>query len=139
MVIADTLKDAQAVEDRIDAVFAAGSTRDRAQAVRRLFAEQLDFELESGTVSLAGAAGNVELPNDAHRVASLDGVEILYVDFGEAQTDTNRIRKAEADATANASRMTSATTCCSFSLTATPTNSNSCIRNSTPRASLYAA
>ena len=98
--IADTLKDAEAVEERIAAVFDAESTRDRAQAVRSLFTERLDFDTEWGTVSLAGARGNVELPADAHRVASLEGVEILYVDLGEADIDTNRIRKAEADAAA---------------------------------------
>ena len=99
MSIADTLKDAEAVEERIAAVFDARSTRDRVQAVRRLFTEQLDFDTEWGTVNLAGARG-VELPADAHRVASLEGVEIVYVDLGEAETGTDRIRKAEADAAA---------------------------------------
>ncbi len=44
---------------------------------------------------LAEARG-VELPPDAHRIASLEGVEILYVDLAGAQS-THRIRKAEAD------------------------------------------
>ena len=100
MVIADTLRDAQAVEDRINAVFTASSTRDRALVVRSLFAEQLDFDMEWGTVSLAGIHG-MQLPADAHRIASVeDEVEILYVDLGETQADTNRIRKAEVDAVA---------------------------------------
>ncbi len=98
--IADTLKDAAAVEERIAAVFGAQSTRDRAQAVRSLFTEQLDFDTEWGTVSLDGARG-VELPADAHRAASVeDEVEILYIDFSEVDTDTNRIRKAEVDTAA---------------------------------------
>ena len=101
MVIADTLKDAEAVEERIAAVFDAGSTYDRAQAVRMLFVEQLDLSPEWERVSLAGARG-VHLPIDAHRVASVEdvGVEIVYVDLSEAGIDTNRIRKAEADAAA---------------------------------------
>ena len=99
MVIADTLKDTQAVEERIAAVFDAGSTEERAQAARLLFVEQLDLSPEWERVSLGGARG-VELPSDAHRIASLEGVEILYVDLGEAETGTDRIRKAEADAAA---------------------------------------
>lgn len=101
MVIADTLKDAEAVEGRIAAVFDAGSTRDRTQAVRSLFVEQLDLSPEWNKVSLAAVRG-VELPGDAHHIASSEevGIEILYVDLSEAEAGTNRIRKAEVDAAA---------------------------------------
>ncbi len=101
MVIADILKDVQAVEERIAGVFDAGSTDARAQAVRLLFVEQLDLSPKWERVSLAGARG-VGLPSNAHRVASVEdvGVEIVYVDLSEADINTNRIRKAEADAAA---------------------------------------
>lgn len=99
MTIADTLADAQAVENRINSIFQAASLQDRAQAVRRLFVEQLDLSPEWEKVSLAGVPGNVELPPDAYRIASLGGVEILYLDLSEARTSTDRVRKAEVDAT----------------------------------------
>ncbi len=54
MVISDTLKDAEAVEERIAAVFDAQSPGDRAIARASPLVEQLDFALESGTVSVIG-------------------------------------------------------------------------------------
>ena len=57
--------DAVEVEERIRPVFAASSDQ-RVAEVRGLFVEVLDFNAASGQVSLAGATGNVHLPDAAH-------------------------------------------------------------------------
>ena len=40
------------------------------------------------------------LPEAAHRIAGLEGVQVVYVDLSEAHPNTNRVRKAEAAAAA---------------------------------------
>ena len=88
--------DALDVERGVERVFAAGSAGERLRAIRRLFVEVADFEPASGEVSLAGRRANAELPNAAHRAASLEGFHVIYVDLNEADTSTNRVRKEEA-------------------------------------------
>ena len=89
--------DAVEVEGQIAAIFAA-SSEGRTNAIRRLFVESLDFDPLSGQVSLADAPANAMLPDDAERVAVLDGVHVLYVGLDTDTTD--RVRKAEVDAAA---------------------------------------
>ena len=95
------LQDATDVDQRIGRVFAAHTTRNRTQALRRLFVNTLDFNQASGEISLTGQSSNVELPGSAHRVASLEGVHVIYIDLDETQIPTNRVRKDEASAAAN--------------------------------------
>ena len=85
--------DAAEVEDRTGRVFAASPSA-RAGEIRALFVEVLDFDPASGEVSLDAAPSNVALPGSAHRVARLDGVQVLYVALGTPETD--RVRKGEA-------------------------------------------
>ena len=68
--------DAVETEERIGRV-SAGSQEQCAAEVRGLFVELLDFSAASGQVSLAGATGNVLLPDAAKRVAAMDGVHVL--------------------------------------------------------------
>ena len=89
--------DAREVEDCFKSLFVAAS-RDRAREIRKLFVEVLDFEASDGTVSLAGAPGNVHLPASAERIAQLDGVRVLYIDLNTV--DNDRVRKAEVEAAA---------------------------------------
>ena len=89
--------DAVEVEGQIAAIFAA-SLEGRANAIRRLFMESLDFGNDSGQVSLVSASANAMLPDAAERVAVLDGVHVLYVGLDTDVTD--RVRKAEVDAAA---------------------------------------
>ena len=90
-------EDAVEVEERISRVFAA-SLGQRVVEARRLFVEALDFNSASGQVSLAGATGNVHLPEAADRIAGLDGVHVLHIALPPSNTD--RVRKAEVDAAA---------------------------------------
>ena len=89
--------DAVEVEERISWVFAASPEQSVAE-VRGLFVEVLDFNAASGQVGLAGATGNVHLPDAAERVAEMDGVHVLFVALPVSNTD--RVRKAEVDAAA---------------------------------------
>ena len=91
--------DAVEVEDRTRRIFAA-APRERAAAIRSLFVEVLDFDAAAGRVDLAGARGNVELPDSGERIAQLDGVHVVYVALETPGTD--RVRKAEAAAAAKA-------------------------------------
>ena len=90
-------EDAVEVEGRIKDIFAA-SPEQRAAAIRRLFVEVLDFTTASGSVSLNGAPATVTLPGSAERVATLDGVHVLYIALQPSNTD--RVRKVEVDAAA---------------------------------------
>ena len=92
-------QDASDVEERVARVFGAGSPQERLREIRALFAEKLDFTPASGEVGLAGARASVSLPGSAARVATLEGVNVVYVHL-----DTRRVRKAEA---AEAVRLTS--------------------------------
>ena len=89
--------DAVEVESQMASVFAA-TPDGRANAIRSLFVETLDFNSASGQVSLADASANAVLPDTAERIAVLDGVQVLYVGLDTDVTD--RVRKAEVDAAA---------------------------------------
>ena len=97
--------DATQVANRFQRFFEAESEQ-RPGILRELFAEILDFDRESGRLSLVQAQGRVgvELPDVAERIAALDGVDVLYVDLSSADTATDRVRKAEVLATANVVR-----------------------------------
>ena len=92
------LGDATNVERQIDRVFEARSLPHRAVAIRRLFVDILDFDTDSGYVSLVNAPNNVSLPDSAERIAWRDGVHILYVALDTEGTD--RVRKGEVSAAA---------------------------------------
>ncbi len=86
-----SIEDARTVEEHIDRIFSADGPRARAEVIRRLFVEVLDFHGAAGQVSLAGAAKGAELPAFAERIASLDGVHVLWVNLA-----TRRVNKREA-------------------------------------------
>ncbi len=89
--------DAVEVEGRIARIFESPA-RERGAAVRALFVEVLDFDPASGQVDLGAAPVNVTLPASAERIASLDGVQVVYVALETSETD--RVRKGEASAAA---------------------------------------
>ena len=84
-------QDASDVEQHIDRIFRADSPEERVRQIRRLFVEKLDFEQSSGVVSLIDAPASVDLPAEAHRIATLEEARVVYVHL-----DTRRVRKAEA-------------------------------------------
>ena len=86
-------QDARAV-DRLYEHFFKAQPDARAQALRTLFAEVLDFPAAFGHVSLRGASSGANLPDSAERIAELDGVDVCYVALEIDGTD--RVRKAEA-------------------------------------------
>ena len=88
--------DATQVADRFQRFFRADSEQ-RPGILRALFTEILDFDRESSQLSLVQAQGRagIELPDVAERIATLDGVEVLYVDLSSVDTATERVRKAE--------------------------------------------
>ena len=90
-----SIQDARTVEEHIDRIFSADGSRARAEAIRRLFVEVLDFHGAAGQVSLADAKNGAELPALAERIASLDGVHVLWVALA-----TKRVNKREAAAAA---------------------------------------
>ena len=89
-------EDAVEVEERIARIFAA-SSEDRAAAVRGLFVEVLDFNAATGQLDLR-AAGRADLPDDADRIAEMDGVHVLLIAL--PPSDSDRVSKATVDATA---------------------------------------
>ena len=89
--------DAAEVEGQIAAIFAASSAG-RADAIRRMFVETLDFNFASGQVNLVGVAANAVLPDAAERVAVLGGFHVLYIPLNVEGID--RVRKVEVDAAA---------------------------------------
>ncbi len=91
------VQDAREVHEHIDRIFVAPADQ-RAQAIRRLFVETLDFEPESAQVSLNSASAGIALPQFAQHIASLDGVHVCYIALDIRETD--RVRKAEAVAAA---------------------------------------
>jgi len=86
-------QDAKDVEEQIKRIFAAAPSA-RADELRRLFVEKLDFLSASGPVSLAGAPKNVVLPTSAERLATLEGVNAVFVPL--SIEGTQRVRRAEA-------------------------------------------
>ena len=89
--------DAKEVHGSFDRIFDT-ALANRANVVRRLFVEVLDFERHTGTVSLRGAPKNVKLPDSAEFVARLDGFYVLYMHLSGVETD--RVRRAEVQAAA---------------------------------------
>lgn len=85
------------VESRIARIFDS-PPGEQGVAVRGLFVEVLDFDPASGQVDLGAAPVNVALPTSAERIASLDGVQVVYVALDTSETD--RVRKGEASAAA---------------------------------------
>ena len=83
-----------AVRSHIERIFEAPSAKTRAEAVGRLFVEELDFHPADREVSLAGAPKRVTLPSDAYHVASLDTAHVVYVALNIPGIE--RVRKAEA-------------------------------------------
>ena len=90
-------EDAVEVENRIARIFAAPQD-ERGAAVRELFVEVLDFKAAYGHIDLAAVPANVSLPDSGERVATLGGVQIVYVALNTK--DTDRVRKGEAAAAA---------------------------------------
>ena len=86
------LEDVTDVQAHIDRIFNA-QPDGRAEAIRQMFVEVLDFNQGRGPVPLSGAPEGVDLPSDAERVAELDGVHVVYVALDGAAT--NRVRRAE--------------------------------------------
>jgi len=89
--------DAQELDGHLRRFFDAGPD-ERPQRLRQLFTEKFDFNPATGKVSLEKAPKNVDLPPAADRVASVEGVNVVYVPLQIA--DTTRVRKSEAVAAA---------------------------------------
>ena len=85
-------EDAVEVESRIAGIFEASLDR-RAEAVRGLFVELLDFDSAFGRVDLGAAASSADLPDSVERVAYSDGVHVVFLSLETAPSD--RVRKAE--------------------------------------------
>ena len=98
MPIIDT-QDARELDGHLQRFFDCPPA-DRPHRLRQLFTEKFDFNPASGKISLANAPNNVALPPDADRIASIEGINVVYVPL--QIPDTARVRKAEAMA---ASRM----------------------------------
>ena len=92
------VQDAIEVHEHIEEIFGAASPDERAQAIRQLFVETLDFNPDSGQISLSSAPAGVSLPQSAERIAVLDGVNVCYIALNTQ--DTDRVRKQEAVASA---------------------------------------
>ena len=88
------VQDAIEVREHIGEVFRADRPDERAQAIRRLFVNVLDFEEQRGQVALASTPAVVKLPQFAERIAVLDGVHVCYVALDIS--DSERVRKQEA-------------------------------------------
>ena len=85
-------EDAEEVESRIEEIFGASPDR-RAEAVRGLFVELLDFDSAFGRVDLGAAASSADLPDSVERVAYSGGVHVVFLSLEAAPSD--RVRKAE--------------------------------------------
>ena len=92
------VQDAIEVHEHIEWVFDADRPDERAQAIRRLFVDVLDFADQRGQVALASTPAGVKLPQFAERIAVLDGVHVCYIALDTSETD--RVRKQEAVAAA---------------------------------------
>ncbi|MDD9995381.1 MAG: Eco57I restriction-modification methylase domain-containing protein [Dehalococcoidia bacterium] len=90
-------EDAVEVESRIEGIFRASADA-RAEAVRGLFVEVLDFDAAFGTVDLGAAASAVGLPTSVERVAHSGGVHVVFLAMEAGTSD--RVRKAELAAAA---------------------------------------
>ena len=88
------IEDAVKVGERIDEFFRQQPDR-RADVLRRLFVELLDFKRVTGSLNLQNPGTGVQLPDNALRIAQLDDVHVLYVPL-----ETTRVNKREAAAVA---------------------------------------
>lgn len=86
-------QDAEEVDQYIRRFFDPGASR--VQALRKLFVEKLDFASATGAVTLAKAPKNVALPSTAERIASMEGLHVVYVPLSGSPSP-DRVRKAEA-------------------------------------------
>ena len=85
-------EDAAEVQAHIDRIFSAAAGG-RPDAIRRLFVEALDFNPDQGQAPILDPRGGAELPENAERIADLEGVRVLYVAL-EAP-ENGRVRKAD--------------------------------------------
>ena len=84
-------EDAAEVQAHIDRIL--GPVPDgRAAEIRRLFVEALDFNADQGQVPLADPRGGAELPENAERIAELEGVRVLYVALNAPENGRVRTR-----------------------------------------------
>jgi len=90
--IIDT-QDARELDSHLQRFFDANPSK-RPHRLRQLFSEKFDFNTATGKVSLAKAPQNVTLPPDADRIASIEGINVVYVPL--EIPGTTRVRKAEA-------------------------------------------
>ena len=88
-------QDAQDLDNQLQRYFDANPT-DRPYRLRQLFTEKFDFNTATDKVSLAEAPKNVILPSDAERIASIEGINVVYVPL--EIPGTIRVRKTEAAA-----------------------------------------
>ena len=93
------VQDAREVERSLTAIFSAPDADGRAQAIRTLFVETLDFELANRLVQLA-AVNDPSVPTDARLLARRDGLSVLYIPLDGA--DENRVKTATASSAAKA-------------------------------------
>ena len=91
------VQDAREVERSLQDVLTAPNVDGRAQALRSLFIETLDFDYVDRLVPL-GAANDPNLPADARLLAHRDGFSILYIPLDG--TDDNHVKTATASAAA---------------------------------------
>ena len=90
-------QDAREVDTKIDDIFDAPSTEARRERIRELFVEILDFHGEFfSSIDLSRARNNVTLPDEAHLVAQLEEVQVVYVDMAASQIESDRVNKREA-------------------------------------------
>jgi type I restriction-modification system DNA methylase subunit len=90
-------QDASDVERSVDRFFASTGTG-RAQALRSLFVETLDFANATGFISLGTLPKNSPLPIQAERIASLEGLHVVYIPLTSRGPD--QVRKSDAVAAA---------------------------------------
>jgi type I restriction-modification system DNA methylase subunit len=90
-------QDARELDSQLHQFFYSNSDQ-RPRRLRQIFTEKFDFNPSSGKVSLGKAPKNVTLPPDADRIASIEGVNIVYIPL--QIPGTTRVRKAEAVAAA---------------------------------------
>ena len=96
MPIANT-QDAHEVQPGLQTILTASDADGRAQAIRTLFVETLDFDHADVLVPL-GAAKDRNLPSDARLLARRGGFSVLYIPLERA--DDNRVKTATVSAAA---------------------------------------
>ena len=96
MPVIDT-RDAQELDGHLQRFFNAIPS-ERPHRLRQLFTEKFDFNPATGKVSLAKAPQNVTLPTDADRIATIEGINVVYVPL--RIPGTTRVRKTEVIAAA---------------------------------------